>query len=502
VPPLYFKPDGKELIRRVGRGRLERHTASRARSGAQDLLVAHVGGSRQEMGRQYGALVGDSVRKNADRLTGLFTAAGLPEPVALRFIDSSWERLAPHVPAPCIEEMEGIAAGASEAGFDLAIEDLQRILAVTNLDLYKREARIPEFLGEDFIEMLGDAGQQLLAALQGTPTLSCTMFAVWGSRTVDGKCFASRNLDWVSQTGMHEERLLTVYRPEDGHAFVSMGYAGVLGCLAGMNEKGISLSEVGAFSVREELDGIPWVLLARRVLEESKCLDDAVGIIQGAAHTIGYNYLVADGDPAHFGTKAFRPRAAAFETNYACCEVFFEDDPKEHDAVWADAAGQSHAYGLPLKEAVMRADTAFGAGPRALQATDNGPGAPANTGDPRGRQGERSTYLACHKPMHDMIRAYERGDAYVSPVRGTQVIEAGVPKRIGPEEAMKIAATVAHGEEMLAESDWDVMSVIYAPTDLDCWVAYESCDAGGVWRNAPDSGYWQYNLTELLEDSE
>jgi len=321
------------------------------------------------------------------------------------------------------------------------------------------------------------------------------MFAAWGSRTQDGKMFAHRNLDWVSQTGMHEDRLITVYRPDDRLAFVTMGYAGVAGALAGMNEKGIAFSEIGAFSTAEELDGTPWVLIARRVLEEADALDAGVRIIQEAHHTIGYNYQVADGDPAHFGSDAFNPRAAAFETNFACCETFFADDPKEHAAAWVGPDGRQVPYGLPLRDAVARGDMAFGQTTRRLQAADNGPGNPDNDGNPL----LGSTYLECHKPMYDMIRAYETGAEYRYPLRDTRVVEPGAPRKIGVAEAMTIAATVAHNTEKLADNDWNVMSVVYAPTDLRFWAAYESRDEAGQWWNAPDSGYWEFDLKELVD---
>ena len=184
-----------------------------------------------------------------------------------------------------------------------------------------------------------------------------------------------------------------------------------------------------------------------------------------------------------------------FETNFECCETFYEDDPKEHAARWTSPRGEVVEYGLPLTQAVMRGDMAFGETTRALQAADNGPGDPACDGDPR----KAGTYLDCHKPMYDMIRAYETGAEYVFHVRNTKVVEAGEPRRIGPDEALNIAATVAHNTEKLDENDWNVMSVVYASTDLDFWVSYESCDAEGNWKNAPDSGYWRFNLPELLD---
>ncbi len=456
------------------------------------LPVLSVCGSPEQMGRQYGALVGDLVKRNANRLVKIFEAAGLPEFVVHNILDNAWARMAPHTPKRFMDEMAGIAQGAKTAGVELSVQELYRIVAATNFDLYKREERALEFLDGETLEALQNLAQQR--------PMSCTMFAVWGSRTVDGKMFSLRNLDWLSQSGMHEDRLITVYRPDKGIACVTMGYAGVTGCLAGMNAKGLTLSEVGAFSAREELDGTPWTLIARQMLEESLTLEEAVTFIEGAKHTIGYNYLVADGDPEHYGTPAFAPHAAAFETNFECCETFHAGDAKEAAAVWTDSAGLVHHYGLPMSEAIMRADTAFGSRSRALQAADDGPGDPDNTGNPWGRDFAGSTYTTCHKPMHDMIRAYETGSEYVFPVRNAKVIEAGVPRKIGVEEALNIAATVAHNTEMLAEDDWDVMSVVYTPTDGEFWVAFESCDAEANWKNAPDSGYGHFNFGELLAE--
>ncbi|MCX5758259.1 MAG: C45 family autoproteolytic acyltransferase/hydrolase [Candidatus Hydrogenedentes bacterium] len=246
-------PDSCETLRVSGPGFLEVY-----HSGVGNVPVLHVEGIPEEMGRQYGALVGDMIRRNIDRMLGLFSGMGLPEAVVHLVLDKTWERLAPHTLDRYHREMAAIAEGAQEAGFVVTVADVQRLTAVTNFDLYRREERIMELFGADIAAHF--------AANGAPPGPACTMFSVWGSRTVDGKMFAIRNLDWVSQTGMHEDRLVTVYRPNGLNSFVTMDYAGVVGGIAGMNEKGIAFSEVGAFSASEELDGTPWILIARRVL--------------------------------------------------------------------------------------------------------------------------------------------------------------------------------------------------------------------------------------------
>ncbi|MCP4639269.1 MAG: hypothetical protein GY851_02480 [bacterium] len=485
----YGTPKSSRVVRSYDRGYLEMHESEYA-----SIPVLHVAGEPEAMGRQYGALVGDKMAHLRDMALGLYGAAGIPPEISGAILDGIWERLEPHVADEYLVEMEAMAAGAREAGCDLTTLDMHRLLAVTNADLYRREARFLEFLDDDTREAL----VRMMQPDALPPTASCTMFAAWGDRTADGRLFSCRNLDWVSRTGMHEQRLVTVYQPEGKCAFATMDYAGTPGALAGMNDHGVTVSEVGAFSVREEVDGVPWVLMARRVLEDATCLDGAVHIATTAKHTLGYNYLLAHGDPSKFGSSAFAPGAAAIETNFVACEVFRDDDPEEREATWTDAEGHARVYGLALPEWVCRADTAFGRTTRALQATDNGPGAPENDGNPFIEE-EGNSYIDCHKPMHDMVRAYETGSEYVFPVRGEKVIEAGEPRNIDVPEALNIAGTVAHNREKLHLSDWDVMSIVYDATGLRFWAAYESQDADGNWTNAPDSGYLEFDLGDLLD---
>jgi len=472
---LHVRPTNRRIVRKVGDGILEKRSCELG-----ELPVLHVKGNREQMAWQYGALVGDLIRRNADMTVGFFERYGLQSELVCRVLDNAWSRLEPYTPPAVLKEIGAVAAGARSAGFKVGPEDVRRLIAVTNLDMYRREERLAELLGPE-------AGNVRTAA-------SCTFFAAWGDRTEGGRLFASRNLDWVSQTGMHETRLLTVYRPDGGVGFVTMGYAGLIGALAGMNEKGVCFSEIGAFSGSEELDGTPWVLFGRKVLEEKESLGEAVEVVGNARHTIGMNFLTADGDPDGYGTADYAPGAVAFETNFTCCESFQDDDTKERAASWKPKKGKKATYGLPLKEAVMRSDIAFSEKVRALQATDNGPVAPGCDGNPH----TAATYVDCYKPMHDMFRAYETGEEYVYPLRNKRVIEAGEPRKIGPGEALNIAGTVAHNTERLDINDWNVMSVVYAPTDQEFYVAYETRDEAGNWKNAPDSGYWHFSLSELL----
>lgn len=42
-------------------------------------------------------------------------------------------------------------------------------------------------------------------------SIHCSFFAVWGQRTKDGKLYSMRNLDWLANTGVNKNKLITVW---------------------------------------------------------------------------------------------------------------------------------------------------------------------------------------------------------------------------------------------------------------------------------------------------
>jgi hypothetical protein len=73
--------------------------------------------------------------------------------------------------------------------------------------------------------------------------LSCSMIGIWGSRTTGGELYTGRNLDWESDTGINAYKLVTVYRPDNATAHVTMGFGSLIGALTGMSAKGLTVHE-------------------------------------------------------------------------------------------------------------------------------------------------------------------------------------------------------------------------------------------------------------------
>ena len=149
---------------------------------------------------------------------------------------------------------------------------------------------------------------------------------------------------------------MALCEPDGRNRFASAGYAGQLGVLSGMNMEGISIAQIGAITQDKSLRGIPLEFVLRRILEECSDLDQVTGLIKNVKNTVGYNYVIADGDARD---------ARAYETTAHHVAVFGPNDPKE-----------TCEYAIRIEDAVFRADEAMDPLVRSLQLCAKAPGLP------------------------------------------------------------------------------------------------------------------------------
>ena len=67
----------------------------------------------------------------------------------------------------------------------------------------------------------------------------CSAMAVSSEYSSDGRLIFGRNYDATSYADIDNDVLVTVYHPDDGLAAATIGYAGEIYCVNGLNEKGI-----------------------------------------------------------------------------------------------------------------------------------------------------------------------------------------------------------------------------------------------------------------------
>jgi hypothetical protein len=265
----------------------------------------------------------------------------------------------------------------------------------------------------------------------------CSAFAVFRKATVGGKLYHGRNFDWTMDGGIQDNPVLIMYEPDGMVPFASADYAGLIGVLSGMNLEGISISQIGAITKDGRSTGIPLMFLLRRILEESHNLNDATNIITNAHRTVGYNYVVADGNTLE---------ARAYETTAHHCAVFTDNDPKE-----------TAEYAIPIENAVFRADEAMDPVVRSFQKCSRGyPNLPYGS----------ESYDHRYKGMAaDIKAAYGKIDEAVA----LEIVKAA------------------------AMRNTNLHSVLYNVTDREMWVAH-AVGKEDAWKQP----YVHYDLRQLM----
>jgi len=430
-----------EVIGRYGEAYLERYHPPYNGS----ILVLHLSGSYYEMAYQYGYLLNQTIIDCYDEMLGGLLGQFGTNPIVSTLVgillDLGYKTVEPFIPRGYRREIGAIRAGAEAAG-------------VGDPELVEKAIKRVMVAGEVF---------------------SCSFFAAWGSRTVNGKMYATRNFDYMP-IGGDDYRLITVFKPDEGNAYVTMGYPIFFGnAICGMNEKGVAVAQIGAKNSISTTLGTSWLVALTEVLRGANSAAEGVVIMENYPRAFGMNFMVADGCADGVG----KMQAYAIETNAWFKGIFKDNDPKEDVATY-----KGEHYALKLEEAVFRADAAMDQRIRRSQLADNGP-----FGDPR--KGE--SYINRYKRQYDMLVAYEKGESFVDYYDKKEIIEArGEKTFIGPKEAITIAKTVAMDDE-------STISVVYGATDLEFWITFSSMEESG-WMGAYANPYIHFDLEEWIKE--
>ena len=367
------------------------------------LRVVYLSGSPYELGRQHGEALREEVRESVSQVLGYFrhyvTIPWVNARLANWWLDRGWTPARAFVPPAILEELRGLADGSG-----VPLQELYRLHAIPDR------------------------------------TYACSNFAAWGRATGGGRLIHVRNLDWNVQAGIQRFATIFVVRPTGTYAFVSVGWAGFVGVLTGINDQQVSIGQVGAATVDATFKGEPMAFVMRRVLETSDDVDEAASVIRSAHRTIGTNYVIAD---------AKARRAIAVETTRSRIKMFEAND----------AAERGVHYARPMEDAVFRADTAVDPVIRNQQLASHGNPRRPGLEDPSGSSAYDVRYLGPAAGLHAFFG------------------------RLDPAHAQEIARAIAPPS--------NIQSVVFAWPDL--WVA----NAEGT-TPAARAPYHHLDLAQLL----
>ena len=264
------KAESRNIIATYGEGYLE---------DINGLLVLHVKGSPYEMGYQNGFLLKDSIQAHIQYQIQQMIDMGY----SYEYQVNCAQTMEPHIPQEYIEEIQGLADGASMDYTDVLLGQISGDI---------------RFYGQGWT--------------------GCSGFVVFGNATMDEHLYHGRSLDFYLSS--EPIGLITVHEPENGNAFVNVGWFGFIGVLTGMNKEGITVENNLSLGTDKTLDGMAVVFMLREVLQYSSNLTEAVDIICQTDRTFGMNLVLGDGKNLN---------ACAIEVSANYCKVFWAGDPAE-----------------------------------------------------------------------------------------------------------------------------------------------------------------------------
>ncbi len=278
---------------------------------ANIIPVIFVRGSNYEMGYQYGYQMAGGIEwVKAQQVSGFKSRfKGNPEAwnQCLKGFQYFIKEYAPEI----IDEMIGIAAGATDAGYDISYTDVLTInVSVCAKSAFSPGSTLPSPLDDlppkEYREKYGLDAEGTKDEAPADPSLDeeikeledfgggGSRWAAWGTATKDGKLICGDSIDGFSG---HQVNIIAF--PEEGNAFISGAHlCGELTLHPLMNNKGLWVSG-GNIEPPRDIDrdyGIPLTLAFRHLAQFSDSAEDSKEKLLSYQTTGGrvHNAIVAD----------------------------------------------------------------------------------------------------------------------------------------------------------------------------------------------------------------
>ena len=132
----------------------------------------------------------------------------------------------------------------------------------------------PRYLRNLYLHGAHDIGH----ALQDLALVGCSSFAAWGNKSEDGSLILGRNFDFYVGDEFAKDKIVAFVNPKQGHPFMMVTWAGMIGAVSGMNIEGVTATINAGKSKIPLIAKTPISLVTREILQYASNIDEAIAI--------------------------------------------------------------------------------------------------------------------------------------------------------------------------------------------------------------------------------
>ncbi len=174
-----------------------------------------------------------------------------------------------------------------------------------------------DYIGNNYERMLNYHGAHDIGhALQSLALVGCTSFAT-NFNSNDSSMIIGRNFDFFINDSFAKNKIVAFVNPENGHDFVYVTWASMIGVVSGMNEKGITVTINAAKSDIPTKAKMPISLLAREILQYASNIEEAIDIARNRKTFVSESILIG---------SAHDHKAIIIEKSPSKIDIYSTDD--------------------------------------------------------------------------------------------------------------------------------------------------------------------------------
>ncbi|PHS67644.1 MAG: acyl-CoA--6-aminopenicillanic acid acyl-transferase [Flavobacterium sp.] len=194
-----------------------------------------------------------------------------------------------------------------------------------------------DFLGDNYLKALFlHSAHDIGHAFQDLALVGCSSFAVWGENTPDGNLIVARNFDFYAGDDFSKEKLISFIQPEKGYKFMAVSWAGMIGVMSGMNEKGLTVTINAGKSNIPLVAKTPISLVTREIIQYASTIEEAIAIAKKREVFVSESIMVGSAidnravlieiSPENFGVFEVENSSKLICSNHFQSDVYKKDE--------------------------------------------------------------------------------------------------------------------------------------------------------------------------------